>query len=113
MCRQEHLAAGVLSLYRVALGIPSARQAGDKRLGLPGVLLVRLLWTQLSRGFLNLSHPLYLFSTSRCQMPNTARVGQPLRITCTFKNTLTIPLTNIRFSVESLGISSVKNINQA
>lgn len=45
-------------------------------------------------------------------MPSTSKVNQPLTITCNFKNTLPIPLTNIKFSVESLGLNNMKSWEQ-
>ena len=45
-------------------------------------------------------------------MPDTGKVNWPLLITCTFKNTLPIPLTNIRFSVESLALSNMQSWDQ-
>ncbi|XP_004640821.1 protein-glutamine gamma-glutamyltransferase 4 [Octodon degus] len=46
------------------------------------------------------------------EMPNTGRIGEVLLCTCTFKNSLMIPLTHVRFSVESLGLSSLQSIEQ-
>uniref|UniRef100_A0A2K6U7L3 Protein-glutamine gamma-glutamyltransferase 4 n=1 Tax=Saimiri boliviensis boliviensis TaxID=39432 RepID=A0A2K6U7L3_SAIBB len=40
------------------------------------------------------------------ELPNTGRVGQLLVCNCIFKNTLAIPLTDVKFSLESLGIAS-------
>lgn len=45
-------------------------------------------------------------------MPSTSKVNHPLTITCNFKNTLPIPLTNIKFSVESLGLDNTKSWEQ-
>ncbi|GAB1294859.1 Protein-glutamine gamma-glutamyltransferase 4 [Apodemus speciosus] len=50
----------------------------------------------------------FLYSAFSVEMPSTGKVNQPLVINCTFKNTLPIPLTNIKFSVESLGLSNAK-----
>nr|XP_004662076.3 protein-glutamine gamma-glutamyltransferase 4 [Jaculus jaculus] len=54
----------------------------------------------------------FLYPDFFIEMPNTARVDQPLIFTCSFKNSLPIPLTEIKFSVESLGISSMKTMDQ-
>lgn len=45
-------------------------------------------------------------------MPDTGKVNSPLFITCSFKNTLPIPLTNIRFSVESLALLNMQSWDQ-
>jgi transglutaminase 4 len=45
-------------------------------------------------------------------MPSTGKVKQPLVITSKFTNTLPIPLTNIKFSVESLGLANMKSWEQ-
>uniref|UniRef100_A0A2K6DYC1 Transglutaminase 4 n=1 Tax=Macaca nemestrina TaxID=9545 RepID=A0A2K6DYC1_MACNE len=42
------------------------------------------------------------------ELPNTGRVGQLLVCNCIFRNTLAIPLTDVKFSLESLGISSLQ-----
>ncbi|XP_058298789.1 protein-glutamine gamma-glutamyltransferase 4 [Hylobates moloch] len=42
------------------------------------------------------------------ELPNTGRIGQLLVCNCIFKNTLAIPLTDVKFSLESLGISSLQ-----
>ncbi|XP_013015508.1 protein-glutamine gamma-glutamyltransferase 4 isoform X2 [Cavia porcellus] len=44
------------------------------------------------------------------ELPNTGRMGQALVGTCVFRNSLLIPLTGVRFSVESLGLSSSQSI---
>ncbi|KAL1782548.1 protein-glutamine gamma-glutamyltransferase 4 [Sigmodon hispidus] len=54
----------------------------------------------------------FLYPAFSIEMPNTARVNQPLFINCSFKNTLPIPLTEIKFSVESLAVSYVKSLDQ-
>ncbi|XP_076773598.1 protein-glutamine gamma-glutamyltransferase 4 [Arvicanthis niloticus] len=54
----------------------------------------------------------FLYSAFSVEMPSTCKVNHPLVITCTFKNTLPIPLTNIRFSVESLGLTTMKSWEQ-
>ncbi|XP_028623118.1 protein-glutamine gamma-glutamyltransferase 4 [Grammomys surdaster] len=54
----------------------------------------------------------FLYSAFSVEMPSTGKVNHPLVITCTFKNTLPIPLTNIKFSVESLGLTSMKSWEQ-
>ncbi|KAM6160938.1 protein-glutamine gamma-glutamyltransferase 4 [Erethizon dorsatum] len=48
----------------------------------------------------------------KIELPNTGRVGQALICTCVFRNSLLIPLTHVRFSVESLGLSSEQSIEQ-
>nr|AAA42287.1 dorsal protein 1 [Rattus norvegicus] len=54
----------------------------------------------------------FLYSAFSVEMPSTSKVNQPLTITCNFKNTLPIPLTNIKFSVESLGLNNMKSWEQ-
>ncbi|XP_050996072.1 LOW QUALITY PROTEIN: protein-glutamine gamma-glutamyltransferase 4 [Acomys russatus] len=54
----------------------------------------------------------FLYPAFSIEMPSTGRVNEPLLITCIFKNTLPIPLTNIRFSVESLGLAHMKSWEQ-
>uniref|UniRef100_A0A8C0ZUU6 protein-glutamine gamma-glutamyltransferase n=1 Tax=Castor canadensis TaxID=51338 RepID=A0A8C0ZUU6_CASCN len=46
----------------------------------------------------------FLYPDFTIEMPDTGRLGQELPCICIFKNSLTIPLTDIRFSVESLGM---------
>uniref|UniRef100_A0A8C2YTA1 Protein-glutamine gamma-glutamyltransferase 4 n=2 Tax=Chinchilla lanigera TaxID=34839 RepID=A0A8C2YTA1_CHILA len=46
------------------------------------------------------------------ELPNTGRVGKELVCTCIFRNSLLIPLTQVRFSIESLGLSSVQSVKQ-
>ncbi|XP_049997636.1 protein-glutamine gamma-glutamyltransferase 4 isoform X1 [Alexandromys fortis] len=54
----------------------------------------------------------FLYPAFSVEMPDTGKVNWPLLITCTFKNTLPIPLTNIRFSVESLALSNMQSWDQ-
>ncbi|XP_008069566.2 protein-glutamine gamma-glutamyltransferase 4 [Carlito syrichta] len=46
------------------------------------------------------------------QLPNTAKVDQVLVCTCIFKNSMAIPLTNVKFSLESLGVVPLQISNQ-
>nr|BAC29013.1 unnamed protein product [Mus musculus] len=54
----------------------------------------------------------FLYSAFSVEMPSTGKVKQPLVITSKFTNTLPIPLTNIKFSVESLGLANMKSWEQ-
>ncbi|KAM5291961.1 protein-glutamine gamma-glutamyltransferase 4 [Ctenodactylus gundi] len=46
------------------------------------------------------------------ELPSTGKVGQVLTCMCIFKNSLAIPLTDVRFSVDSLGIASLQVVDQ-
>nr|XP_021516858.1 protein-glutamine gamma-glutamyltransferase 4 [Meriones unguiculatus] len=54
----------------------------------------------------------FLYPAFSIEMPSTGKIHEPLLITCTFKNTLPIPLTNIKFSVESLGLANMNSWDQ-
>ncbi|XP_040595634.1 protein-glutamine gamma-glutamyltransferase 4 isoform X3 [Mesocricetus auratus] len=51
----------------------------------------------------------FLYPAFSVEMPDTGKVSWPLTIKCSFKNTLPIPLTEIRFSVESLALSHMQS----
>ncbi|CAH6777598.1 Tgm4 [Phodopus roborovskii] len=54
----------------------------------------------------------FLYPAFSVEMPDTGKVSWPLTINCSFKNTLPIPLTEIRFSVESLALSHMQSWEQ-
>uniref|UniRef100_A0A8C0ZUU8 protein-glutamine gamma-glutamyltransferase n=1 Tax=Castor canadensis TaxID=51338 RepID=A0A8C0ZUU8_CASCN len=54
----------------------------------------------------------FLYPDFTIEMPDTGRLGQELPCICIFKNSLTIPLTDIRFSVESLGMASLQTFDK-
>ncbi|XP_008847722.1 protein-glutamine gamma-glutamyltransferase 4 isoform X3 [Nannospalax galili] len=54
----------------------------------------------------------FLYQGFHIEMPSTGKVHQELLLICKLKNTLPIPLTNMRFSVESLGIVTTESLDQ-
>nr|XP_006990868.2 protein-glutamine gamma-glutamyltransferase 4 isoform X2 [Peromyscus maniculatus bairdii]XP_015864529.1 protein-glutamine gamma-glutamyltransferase 4 isoform X2 [Peromyscus maniculatus bairdii] len=54
----------------------------------------------------------FLYPAFSVEMPSTGKINMPLSFNCSFKNTLPIPLTNIRFSVESLALSKMQSWKQ-
>ncbi|KAM4821717.1 protein-glutamine gamma-glutamyltransferase 4 [Thomomys bottae] len=54
----------------------------------------------------------FLYPNFLVEMPDTGKVGQELSCVCHFRNVLSIPMTNVAFSLESLGISSRQTVEK-